>query len=286
VTTDAREALRLPDGTATFVHDWPLADGVARRGSILLVHGLGEHCGRYRHVAERLGALGLEARGYDLRGHGRSEGARGSIPEHDALLADLRVVFEDLAARGRAAGDDAAPLLLGHSLGGTIAAAGTAGGWVAPRALVLSSPALALHVSRPRAAILRLARRLIPDRALPNALPVDKLSHERAVVAAYRGDPLVHDRITPRMYGFLADAGEVVRRDAVRLAVPTLLLVSGDDGLVDARGARALAAAMTPGVGTVHVYDDLFHEVFNEREPDRTRVLDDLAAWLEPLLDG
>jgi alpha-beta hydrolase superfamily lysophospholipase len=286
VTADAPAALRLPDGTATFVRDWPVPAGVGRRGSALLVHGLGEHSGRYEHVAERLGALGLEVRGYDLRGHGRSEGPRGSIPEHDSLLADLRVVFEDLDRRGRAAGDGSAPLLLGHSLGGTIAAAGTAGGWVAPRALVLSSPALALHVSRARGAILGLARRLIPDRALPNSLPVDKLSHERAVVAAYRADPLVHDRITPRMYGFLADAGDVVRRDAVRLTVPTLLLVSGDDALVDAGGARALAAAMTPGVGTLRVYDDLFHETMNEREPARTRVLDDLAAWLEPLLDG
>ena len=83
-----------------------------------------------------------------------------------------------------------------------------------------------------------LARRLIPDRALPNELPVDKLSHERGEVEAYRTDELVHDRITPRMYGFLADAGAAVVRDAARLNVPTLLLVAGDDGLVDARGSR------------------------------------------------
>jgi alpha-beta hydrolase superfamily lysophospholipase len=284
VTADAREALRLPDGTATFVRDWPVPAGVARRGSILIVHGLGEHSGRYGHVAARLGAMGLDVRGYDLRGHGRSEGARGSIPHADALLADLRLVFDELDRRGREAGDGAPPLLLGHSLGGTIAAAGTAGGWVTPHALILSSPALARGLSRPRAAVLALARRLIPDRAFPNALPVDKLSHVPAEVDAYRDDVLVHDRITPRMYGFLADAGAAVRRDAERLTVPTLLLVAADDGLVDARGSRELAARLAPGVGTLHVYDGLYHEVFNEREPDRTRVLDDLAAWLEPQL--
>ena len=101
-----------------------MPDGVARRGSILLVHGLGEHSGRYGHVAGRLAALGLEVCGYDLRGHGRSEGPRGSIPHSDALLEDLRHVFDELDRRGRAAGDEAPPLLLGHSLGGTIAAAG------------------------------------------------------------------------------------------------------------------------------------------------------------------
>ena len=281
MTSGAPASLRLPDGTATFVREWQPAAGVERRGSILLVHGLGEHSGRYCHVAERLTALGLVTRGYDLRGHGRSGGARGSIPRTDTLLADLRYVFEDLDRGG-----DAPPLLLGHSLGGTVAALATAGGWISPRALILSSPALALHVSRPQSALIALARRLIPDRALPNRLPLDRLSHERGEVAAYRADPLVHDRITPRMYGFLADAGAAVRRDAARLRVPTLLLAAGDDGLVDARGSRELAAALPAGVAEVHFYDGLYHELFNEREPDRTRVLDDLAAWIERVLSG
>jgi len=273
--------VRLSDGTATFVRTWPVPAGRARRGSLLLVHGLGEHSGRYGHVADRLTALGLEVRGYDLRGHGRSDGPRGSIPHADALLDDMRFLFDDLDRRGRAAGDDAAPLLLGHSLGGTIAAAGTAATWVAPRALVLSSPGLALHVSRPRAALLGLARRLIPDQPLPNSLPADKLSHDAREVAAYRADELVHDRITPRTYGFLADAGASVRRDAARLTVPTLLLAAGDDRIVAARGARELAARLPPTTATARFYDGLYHEIFNEREPDRTRVLDDLAAWLE-----
>jgi alpha-beta hydrolase superfamily lysophospholipase len=285
VTADGSPALRLPDGTATFVRSWPPPDGVARRGSIVLVHGLGEHSGRYGHVAGRLTALGLEVRGYDLRGHGRSEGARGSIPRDDALLEDLRFVFDDADRRGRAAGDDAAPLLLGHSLGGTIAAAATLGGHVAPRALVLSSPALALHVSRPRAALLALARRLIPDRQFPNELPVEKLSHDPGEVAAYRADELVHDRITPRMFGFLADAGAAARRDAARLTAPTLLLAAGDDGIVAARGARELAAGLDPAIGTAHFYDGLYHEIFNEREPDRARVLGDLSGWIERRLD-
>jgi alpha-beta hydrolase superfamily lysophospholipase len=280
VATGTDAVLQLPDGTATFVRDWPVPAGVARRGSLLIVHGLGEHCGRYGHVAAHLNALGLEVRGYDLRGHGRSDGARGAIPRDDALLDDLAVVFAGLDRRGREAGDDAAPLLLGHSLGGTVAAAAATGGRVAPRALVLSCPALRLHVSRARSSALALARRAVPDRGFPNELPVDKLSHEPAVVAAYRADALVHDRITPRLYGFLADAGAAARRDAGRLAVPTLLLVAGRDALVDARGSHELAAALAPGVGTVRVYDDLYHEVFNEREPDRARVLGDLGAWV------
>jgi alpha-beta hydrolase superfamily lysophospholipase len=267
--------LQLPDGSATFTREWTPSGGGARRGAVLLVHGLGEHCGRYDHVAERLCAIGLAVHGYDLRGHGRSDGPRGSIPGDETLLDDLRFVFEQL---------DPAPIVLGHSLGGTLAARATGGGWIAPRALVLSSPALALHVDPARRAVLGLARRLVPDRALPNALPVAKLSHDAAVVEAYRSDELVHDRITPRMYGFLADAGAAVRGEPARLTVPTLLLAAGDDAIVDAAGARELAAAL-PASATVRIYDDLYHEIFNEREPDRSQVLDELVGWLEPQLD-
>jgi alpha-beta hydrolase superfamily lysophospholipase len=126
-----------------------------------------------------------------------------------------------------------------------------------------------------------VARRVAPDVAFPNRLPVARVSHDPAVVAAYKADGLNHDRITPRLLDFLVDAGAAARRDAARFRVPTLLLVAGADALVDARGAREFSASLPAGVGTLHWYDGLYHELFNEREPDRTGVLDDLAAWLE-----
>jgi alpha-beta hydrolase superfamily lysophospholipase len=267
--------LQLADGAALSVRDWPVAEGLERRGSILLVHGLGEHIGRYAHVADRLAGIGLAVRGYDHRGHGRSAGPRGAIPRPDALLDDVRAVFEDLRAGGEP------PFLLGHSLGGAVAARAATGGWVAPRGLVLSSPALRVGLTRVRAAAMAVARRLAPDRGLPNRLPLDLLSHDARVVEAYRADTLNHDRITPRLYDFLADAGAAARRDAARFTVPTLLLVAGLDRLVDAQGAREFAAALPDGVGTLRVYDDLYHELFNEREPDRGQVLDELCGWLE-----
>src|ERR687895_1523013 len=105
--------LRLPDGTTLTLRDWPVPAGVEPRGALLLVHGLGEHSGRYAHVAERLAALGLHVRGYDHRGHGESGGPRGGLPHAGALLDDLRAVFDDLPQR-----HGGPPFLLGHSLGG------------------------------------------------------------------------------------------------------------------------------------------------------------------------
>jgi alpha-beta hydrolase superfamily lysophospholipase len=272
-------------GADLFVRGWPVPDGVPRRGAILIVHGLGEHSGRYAQLAGRLAALGLDVRAYDHSGHGESPGVRGGIAHPDALLDDLRETFDALAETGRAAGDRSAPFLLGHSMGGAIAARAATGGWVVPRGLILSSPALRTPpIGRAQAALLAVARRIAPDRGFPNRLPVDRLSHDPAQVEAYRRDGLVHDRISPRLYDFLVDAGAAARRDAAGFMTPTLLVVAGEDRLVDVRGAHEFAAALPEGVGTLHAYDGLYHELFNEREPDRTRVIDDVAAWLEAQL--
>ena len=265
--------LRLPDGTAIFTREWAVAGGVPR-GSVLIVHGLGEHSGRYEHVAERLTAIGLTVHGYDLRGHGRSEGPRGSLPGDDALLEDLSFVFGRIAARA----DRARPQPRRH-------AGGARDGRRLDRA-ARARPLLA-GASRCTSTACGWARSAWRAGRYPTArcraCSPSKLSHDPAEVAAYKADALVHNRITPRMFWFLHEAGEAVRRDAAKLTVPTLLLASGIDGIVDPAGSRELAAAL-PASATAHIYDDLHHELFNEREPDRTRVLDDLIGWLEQQL--
>jgi alpha-beta hydrolase superfamily lysophospholipase len=263
------------DGIELFTRRWPLPDGTPRRGSLLLVHGLGEHCGRYAHVADALTPLGLEVVAYDHRGHGASGGVRGGLPHPDTLLDDLKLLYESL-------GEDA--FLLGHSLGGTVAARAVTGGWVAPRALILSSPALAVDLTPAQRVLAAVGRRLLPDKPMPNRLPLDKLSHDPAVVEAYKADPDVHDRLSARLFDFLVEAGASARADAPRVTVPTLGLIAGSDGLVAARGSREFFDRLPPGIGTLHWYDELYHELFNEREPDRSRVLGDLRGWLEDRL--
>jgi alpha-beta hydrolase superfamily lysophospholipase len=276
--------VQAADGTALHVRRWAPPEPAARKGAVLIVHGLGEHSGRYERVAELLTGLGLEVRAYDQRGHGQSGGPRGGIPHPDALLEDLRQVFSDLEEDARGAGDTEPPFLLGHSMGGTIAARAATGGWVVPRGLILSSPLLLVTVSRTQRLMAAVGRRLAPDRAVANGLDRDGLSHDPAVVAAYVADEQVHDRITPRLFEFLNDASDHARRDARTFTVPTLLLVSGSDRLVDAAGSRAFADALPAGTGTLHGYDDLYHELFNEPPPDRERVLADLSTWIRARL--
>jgi alpha-beta hydrolase superfamily lysophospholipase len=275
--------MQAADGTDLFVQDWPAI--APRRGSALIVHGLGEHSGRYAHVAAALNRVGVAVRSYDQRGFGRSGGERGAIPSRNALVDDAKLVFDALAEEARAVGDAALPFLIGHSMGGAIAARAVTGGWIAPRGLVLSSPALRTGLPGYMRALIALGGRLVPNLAQPHGLPLLKISRDPQVYAEVQRDPLCHDRATPRLIAFILDAGAGARRDAARLGVPTLFLIAGDDRLVDAEGAREFADAIPSEHRTLHWYDALYHEVFNELEPDRSRVLDDLCTWIVQQMD-
>ena len=273
--------IRARDGLALARRDWPSADA---RGTIVIVHGLGEHIGRYAHVAARLNAGRWSVVGYDQRGHGASPGERGRIAAGDDLLVDLAAVVDD--ARAEASG----PLvLLGHSLGGLVVARFVAGALESPRppwqrdvdALVLSSPALDIGMTGAKRALLATLETLTPNLGIGNGLDATGISRDAAVVAAYRADPLVHDRIAPRLVRFLADAGPTVLALAPRWRVPTLLLYAGSDRLVVPAGSAAFAAAAPAAVVTARPFTSLFHEIFNE--PEQDEVLGVLTAWLDTL---
>ncbi len=263
-----------------------LPAGAPQRATALIVHGLGEHCRRYTHVAAALNAVGVAVRGYDHRGFGQSGGPRAVLPAANVLLDDLQLVFDELAAEAQAAGDRQPPFLIGHSMGGAVAARAVTGGSVRPRGLVLSSPALKLHVPRAVQGLVRAVSAVAPHFARSHGLPLGKISHDPQVLAETEADPLRHDVATPRLIAFLIDAGRQALRDAGKLDVPTLLLVSGDDRLVDPAGSRAFASAAPDAFCTFKLYPALYHEIFNELELDRARVLGDLTEWINKQIES
>lgn len=278
-------ALTTPDGCALHVAEFTAADRPAVpavRAQVLIVHGLGEHSGRYAHVARHLAQAGCAVAAYDHRGHGRSQGPRGVIPAPDSLLADLGQVIAQLRARR-----PGLPLvLLGHSLGGLVVgryvaeglAAQPAPWWHAVEALVMSSPALDLGMNLAQKALLAVLGPLAPNLAVANGLKPEWVSRDPAVVRAYVADPLVHDRIAPRLVRFMVDAGALVRQRAAQWRTPTCLLYAGADRCVSPRGSAGFAAAAPRGVVAATCYEGLAHEIFNE--PEQARVLADLSAWL------
>lgn len=275
-TTQAPFTLR--DGLNVAVYDWPLPMRVRPRGVILIVHGLGEHAWRYDPLARQLNGLGFVVRAYDQRGHGDSGGKPGVLPAEDALLDDLAEVLDD--TRHHIAQPWSCPLILfGHSMGGLVSSTFVQRQMAPVDALVLSSPALATGLGALRRWLIGVMLRVAPDLPLANGLDDSKISHDSAVVRAYRQDRRVHDRISARLARFIDANGPRVIAAAPRWRVPTLLLYAGADSLVDPAGSRAFAQAAPRALVESRCFDGLYHEIFNEAGNDA--VVDTLRAWLD-----
>ncbi|HTJ36418.1 MAG TPA: lysophospholipase [Dactylosporangium sp.] len=272
-----RDELALTGGAGVrIVYDaWLPEQGAS--GVVVLSHGMGEHARRYDHVIARLGDLGLAVYAPDHRGHGRSGGKRLLARRIAEYTDDLDLLFTEV--RGRHPGQT--PFLIGHSMGAMIALAYALEHQADLRGLVLSgTPVLpGKGISKPAIAVAKVLGRIAPG-APVQALPSKLISKDPAVVAKYDADPLVHHGKVPAGLGgaMLTQMAEFQRR-LPELTLPTLVLHGSEDGLVAAESSRLIAERAGSKDLTLHVYDGLHHEVYNE--PEQDRVLDDLAAWLK-----
>ena len=254
---------------------------VGERAAVAVVHGYGEHGGRYRQLGGELAGRGHGVFVFDLRGHGRSAGRRGHVTRFREYLDDT-AAFLDLV-RGEA---DGLPLfLLGHSMGGLIAAC-----FVEQRrppdlaGVVLSAPFLRLAepVPRYKLALAHLASLVAPAMDVGNTLDAAGLSHDDEVVAAYRTDPLNHSAATARWATEVLSAQKSALTHAGRITQRLLVMAGADDPVAHPDAARELFAAAGSRDKKLFVYPGLLHEIFNEAERDAPVA--DLLAWLEDRL--
>ena len=276
IDTSTLSKLKLTPDLQLALRDWPLADHPNAGAQVLIVHGLGEHSGRYEHVAQKLNSWGYAVRSFDLWGHGLSDGERGSMRDAHAMLDDLAAVV-DHTRKTMPPGQSL--VLLGHSLGGLLAARFVSLRMRPIDALVLSSPALDPGLNALQKLLLATLPGIAPNLRVGNGLQVKYLSHDPAVVAAYQADPLVHDRICARLALFIAQAGREVLATAPQWNTPTLLLFAGQDKLVSPQGSRDFLK-LAPGAMVQSLcFDALFHEIFNES--DASSVFAALQQWLQ-----
>lgn len=243
---------------------------------IAVVHGYGEHGGRYVLFGEAMAARGWAAYVYDLRGHGQSSGTRGQVKRFDDYLDDTEMYLDELRRLqpGR-------PLfLLGHSLGGLICARLAEERAPDVRALVLSSPFLRMAEAVPPAKVAAAKGLAVvwPNRDIGNTLQAAQLSHDKTVVDAYVTDRLVHHVAPARWARETLAAQEAAMAGAERIALPLYVLYGKDDQVADVAFIEALFARVASENKTIRSYEGLYHECFNE--VGREQVYDDLAAWL------
>ncbi len=265
------------DGVNIFYRQYQAADERAR---LVIAHGLGEHSGRYGNVVNRLLPANYSLWIPDHRGHGRSGGKRGHVLNFEQYLLDLRLVVE-LAREDLPQGTKI--FLLGHSMGGLIALYFVLQNPELIDGVIASSPALGMVIEVPavKNALGQVMSFLWPGLQLGNELDATKISRDESVVKAYQNDALVHDRVSARWFTEMLSTMEEVNRQASRMQIPVLMQVAGDDHLVNAQSSKQFFEKLTVADKTLHMYDGLYHEIYNELEGDRQKVLGDLESWLD-----
>ena len=260
---------------ALAVYDWPTPEG-RPLGTVLLVHGLGEHAGRYAQVAAHLRHWGFAVRAYDQQGHGQSEGLRGDLLRPGSLQADLARVID--ATRLQPASAQSPLILLGHSMGGLVVARALAEQLRLVDAAVLSSPALGAFPNLLQKILLASLPRVVPHLRVDNGLKAEFVARDPEVVKAYLADPLVHRRISTGLAAWILENGARTLEDAGQWSVPTLLLYAGQDRLVNAQASAAFAQSAPAAVVQSQCFEAMYHEIFNDLY--RAQVFSALKRWL------
>lgn len=280
MTDTQREwTIERPGESGLHVRTW---EDPAARAVVCVAHGLGDHAGRFEHVGRALSARGIAVHSLDLPGHGKSGGPRGHIRSWSEFYGALAALIERVCPEG-----DGRPLgLIGHSMGALVALDWAQAHPSRTRALVLSAPPFELAM-KPlvfKVWLARIAEFAVPALTQSNQIPPSLLSHDPEVVRAHRRDPLVHHRVSARLYVEYIRNRRRLFGSARTLAVPTLVIQGGADPVASAPAAERWVAGTPAGRATLRLYPGLYHEVLNEYEGPA--ILESLASWMEATLLG
>jgi acylglycerol lipase len=266
--------LSTQDGLRLHTQGWEPSGRV--RAVICLLHGLGEHSGRFAHLARFLLPSGYAVMSCDLRGHGNSEGIRGHFPSIDLVMLDV----DELVAAARERYPDVPLILYGHSLGGVLAI-----NYVLRRkpelaGVVITSPGLrtSLENQKVKITLARLLGLLAPALTMPNGVDPHALSRDSKVVVDYVQDPLVHDRASLAFANTMLEAIQWTYAHADEFHLPLLMMHGTADRLAYYQGSQEFARQVQ-GDCMLKLWDGLYHEIHNE--PEKGDVLAYLLQWLD-----
>ena len=270
-------AIQAKDDIKLYAQTW--APETEPKAVVCLIHGLGEHCGRYAHVAKALTEAGYAVLAFDLRGHGQSDGPRGHTPSGEAFLDDIDCLFAE--AEKRYPGTPR--FLYGHSLGGLLVLFYTLRRRPQLVGVISTSPGLhtPLIEQKLKVAFAKRMSAVLPTMTLPTGLDVGLLSHDPQVSQAYRDDPLVHEKASLAMASSMIQTIEWTMEHASEFKPPLLLIHGTADKLTYPSGSQEFAARVS-GSCTLRLWGDLYHETHNE--PEKEQVIAEIIQWMDSQL--
>lgn len=252
---------------------------VATKACVVLVHGLGEHIRRYSHVAEEFNKHHICFLGLDMRGHGRSEGKRGHSPSIQYLMDDMQLLISHV--------QDLYPntpiFMYGHSLGGLLTARFLYAKKPKIKGAIISAPLLKLAFEPPKWQVTmgKIASKIYPALSQENGLDANLLSRDKAVCAAYLADPLVHSKITAKMFTEMIAAGEIILAQESAPECPVLLFHGEADKITSAKASKEWASKHPNSIEFVSLADT-FHEPHNDL--NKIRVIDMVIQWVKKMI--
>jgi acylglycerol lipase len=269
---DTEGSVESADGTKLAYRAWPV---LGAKITFAVVHGLGEHAGRYERFARGMAKHGMGTFAVDLRGHGKSPGQRGHVDSWSQWTDDTSAFVKHV---GKMAGGEVVPV--GHSFGGaTMLSTVMAGKLPTTKRFIVSSPALKVKVAVPgwKIKLGNASSRVAPRLALDNEVDPKLVSRIPEVVEAYRTDPLVHKKISSRLYVEWRAAANYILEHAGEIRIPFLILAGTDDGLIDPKGSEELHRR-SASVSELKLLEGRYHEPFNDR--DNEEVFAVIAQWV------
>ena len=261
------------DGLELYARGWKPE---APKAVVVLVHGHGEHVNRYNHVADAFTKAGYAMQGFDLRGHGQSAGQRGHTPNYESLMNDITDFIGD--AQRRYPG---LPVFLyGHSMGGNQAINYVLRSPQGLKGVIATGPWLRLAFDPPAAQVIaaKLLNSIASSFSMANGLSQTSLSRDPEVVSKYAADPLMHDKISPRLYTGIYESGLWALEHAAELKIPMLLMHGSGDKITSAPASQEFAQK-AGNLVTLRIWDGFYHEIHNE--PEKAEVIQVMVDWLD-----
>ncbi len=268
-------------GVEIFFQKWLVEKA---RAVLIIAHGLGEHSGRYGNLLNSIAGKKISVFAIDHRGHGKSDGKRGHVDSFMDYVYDLKLFIEFIKEENRGL----PIILLGHSMGGVIAARYSMTYPDDVSLIVMSSPGLAPAFKVPewKKSLASFFSSRIGSLSFPNGLSAEGISHDKEVVTAYENDPMVHDRVSARWTVEFIRATEECMANAKSIRKPLLMLHGKGDSIADYKATEEFYNSVSSVNKKLYLYEGLYHETMNETAEEREKVLRDITGWIIKNLEG